>query len=208
MCAAELGYCQTIEPSISSSASVSKSSSPSSSTTPVSTPKLTSTHLPSSSSSSSSSSCTFTPRQTSFTCSGSAQATQGADSKQLKKRQDSGDDFLQYCSLCGQQIPIMPIAYIPGETEELVSSTCGGNVIRLRVCDECIANAVLGIGGGDQIILQWAGDGTKGAESRRSQNGCNGYCASEWPAFVFISYLQRFRFGSNLEPDIQWAEPM
>lgn len=37
-----------------------------------------------------------------------------------------------------------------------------------------------GIGGGDQILLHWGGDGKN--EKRRKQSRCPGYCASELPA--------------------------
>jgi hypothetical protein len=121
-CATESGYCQNIE---------SSTSSPSSSSTPqISTPKQ-----PKTTSSSSSSSCTFTSRQTSFTCTSAPTpavkryvlTTEAAQPGELDERQSSsGDDYLQYCNLCGQQILVMIFSYMPGETEELISSTCAG----------------------------------------------------------------------------------
>jgi hypothetical protein len=129
-CATEPGHCQNIESS-SLPSSTSSTSSPSSSSTPqISTPKQ-----PKTTSSSSSSSCTFTSRQTSFTCTSAptpavkryALATEAAQPGELDERQSSsGDDYLQYCNLCGQQIPVMIFPYTPGETEEMISSTCAG----------------------------------------------------------------------------------
>ncbi|KAH8590745.1 hypothetical protein B0O99DRAFT_634029 [Bisporella sp. PMI_857] len=77
----------------------------------------------------------------------------------LLKRQSEEDDLRQFCDTDDEQIPIMYFPWYPGETDQLIESTCAG------------------IGGGDEILLTWAGDGPVAADKRRGQSGCPGYCA-------------------------------
>jgi hypothetical protein len=51
---------------------------------------------------------------------------------ELESRQNSGDDYLQYCDLCGQQIPVMIFVNEPG-TEELIASTCEGTYLPIPI---------------------------------------------------------------------------
>jgi hypothetical protein len=51
---------------------------------------------------------------------------------ELESRQNSGDDYLQYCDLCGQQIPVMIFVNEPG-TEELIASTCEGTYLLIPI---------------------------------------------------------------------------
>lgn len=141
-CSRDGDSCETIESStvsISIASSTEAASSASelaaSAPEPSSTPPPSSSEVPASSETPSSSFCTFTGRQTSFTCTTTptaavrrrARATEAAEPRGLDERQSSGgDSFLQYGNLYGQEIPVMIFPWVPGETEELISPTCNG----------------------------------------------------------------------------------
>ena len=82
----------------------------------------------------------------------------------------------------------MIFPYIPDETEELIASTCEGSYQYFDFL-VCLLQLSIGIGGGDQILLHWAGDGKNAV--RRRQSGCDGYCESEYQiSLMFDTHLR------------------
>ncbi|KAF9892097.1 hypothetical protein FE257_002503 [Aspergillus nanangensis] len=80
-----------------------------------------------------------------------------------EKRQAMKDAMKLYCEQDDEDIPVMYFPLIPGRTEELIRSTCGG------------------IGGGSEVLLHWAKDGK--TRDRRKTAGCKDYCkkrGEEW----------------------------
>jgi hypothetical protein len=69
----------------------------------------------------------------------------------------SGD----YIFIDGSCLPVMDFYSVSGLTDELCESMCAG------------------MGGTNTVVLTWAGDGASGANQRRSQSGCRGYCTGK-----------------------------
>ncbi|KAF2278590.1 uncharacterized protein EI97DRAFT_214470 [Westerdykella ornata] len=80
-----------------------------------------------------------------------------------KRQEESGSAFAEFCETEDEKIPVMLFPWFPGETDELIESTCGG---------------IRQFGGTDELLLTWAGDGPTAAGKRRAKNCPSGYCSS------------------------------
>ncbi|KAF8460905.1 hypothetical protein BDZ91DRAFT_851317 [Kalaharituber pfeilii] len=92
------------------------------------------------------------------------------------------EDVGEFCRIGGKDIPVMTFRWFEDLTDDLVENMCRG--IKKR-------------GGGNEVVLTWAGDGRN--RSRRRASGCRGFCRGKRSSTGERTSCDEFPFAATRE---------